>query len=193
MTYGYKAVQVINICYELKRNHLSDDFEEKYTPCGWMVYALIKIGIPKKAKIVIPYEGSQLYSNFTKCRCDLAKFVKVEKIYLAATQRKGASDPRTRVVDIYDITRYMKKEYDINQLTYVSAFDKHFEYEINKYVKPRFMFNASPLTSCASGIHFVNTIDEAKNYFKELVLHNCYIYNINEEVNINGIFSKDGN
>ena len=111
MTYGYKIVEVINVCYELKRNHLSDEFEEKYTPFGWMVYALIKIGIPKKAKIVIPYESSQLSSSFTKCRCDLAKFVKVEKIYLAATQRNGSSCPRTRVVDVYDITYFSISEY----------------------------------------------------------------------------------
>lgn len=192
MTYGYKIVEVINIFYELKRNHLSDEFEEKYTPFGWMVYALIKIGIPKKAKIVTPYESSQLSSSFTKCRCDLAKFVKVEKIYLAAAQRKGVSCPRTRVVDIYDITRYMKKEYDINQLTYVSTYDTHFEYEINKYVKPRCKFDLSPFIPCASGIHFFKTIDEAKNYFKETVLYYTYIENINEEVNINGIFSKNG-
>ncbi len=192
MTYVYKIVQVNNICYELRRNHLSDKFEEKYAPFAWAVYALIKIGIPKKAKIVIPCESSQLSSSFTKCRCDLAKFVKVEKIYLAATQRKGISFHMTRVVDIYDITRYMKKEYDINQLTYVSTFDAYFEYEINKYVKPRHGFNVRPYVSCGSGIHFVSTIDEAKNYFKEMVLHNCDINNINEEVNINGIFSKDG-
>lgn len=193
MTYGYKIVEVVRIYDELKRNHLSDGFEEKYSPFGWVVYAIIKIGIPSKAKRVIPYRSAQTSSSFTKCRCDLAKFVKVEKIYLAAAQRKGIFYPSTRVVDMYDITRYMKKEYDIKQLTYVSAWDTYFEYEINKYVKPRHVFNTSPYTSCASGIHFVNTIDEAKNYLKEVTLHGDYIENINEEVDINGIFSKDGN
>ena len=193
MTYGYKVVEVIDIYDELKRNHLSDEFEEKYSPFGWLVYAIIKIGIPKKAKRVIPYRSAQTSSSFTKCRCDLAKFVKVEKIYLTAAQRKGIFYINNRVIDMYDITRYMKKEYDINQLSYVSTYNTYFEYEINKYVKPRQVFNASPYSSCASGIHFVSTFDEAKNYLKEVTLHGDYIKNINEEVKVNGIFSKDRN
>lgn len=194
MTYGYKIVQVVNIRDELKRNHLSDDFEEKYFSHGWAVYALIKIGIPKKAKTVIPFAISQSSTSFTKCRCNLAKFVKVEKIYLSAAQRKNVFyPPNNRVIDVYDITKYMKKEYDVHQLTYVSLCNIFFEYKINKYVEPKLTFNTSPYEFCASGIHFVNTINEAKNYFKEVVLHKNYIKNINEEGKIDGIFSKDRN
>lgn len=193
MTYGYKIVEVVDIHEELRKNHLSDYFEENYSLFDWTVYALIKIGIPKKAEIVIPCESCQLYSSFIKCRCDLAKFVKVEKIYLAALQRKGMFYLRTRVIDLYDITRYMKKEYDINQLTYVSTYDRDFEYKINKYVKPKHVFNGSPFISCASGIHFVNTIEEAKNFLKEVELYSAFRKNVTEEVKINGIFSKDRN
>ena len=192
MTYGYKIVQVVNIYDELKRNHLSDEFEEKYFPYSWAIYAFIKIGIPKKAEIVIPFVNSQSSSSFTKCRCDLAKFIKVEKIYLAASQRKGTSYGIARNIDICDITNYIKKEYDINQLTYISTYDSFFEYEINKYVKPKYTFDTSPYSSCASGIHFVNTIDEAKKYFKEVVLNSADIDNI-KEVKVNGIFNKNGN
>ena len=192
MIYAYKIVQVANIYNELKRNHLSDKFEEKYFPYSWAIYAIIKIGIPKKANIVTPFFQTNA-GDFTKCRCDLAKFIKVEKIYLAAAQRKGISYAIARTIDIYDITKYMKKEYDINQLTYISTFNTFFEYEYGEYVKPRHAFNASPYTSCASGIHFVNTIDEAKNYFKEVVLHEAYIKNINEEDKVNVIFNKNGN
>lgn len=190
MTYAYKVVQVVNICDELMKK-LSKYAKEKYIAYGFSIYAIIKIGIPKKAKIVIPSE--QLSSEVTKCRCNLAKFVKVEKIYFAAIQREGYEYLRTRRVDIYNITNYIKKEYNINQLTYISTYDPEFIYPFNEYVKPKYVFDASQFISCASGIHFFETIDETKHYFiNNTLLYSAFSDNIKERKN-NGIFSEDRN
>lgn len=84
MTYVYKVVRVEVDNVEDYNNFirsLSSSFRDRYI-YSWM-YAIIKLGIPKKANVVTP-EFQTNDCDYIKCRCDSAKFIKVEKIFFKA-------------------------------------------------------------------------------------------------------------
>lgn len=190
MTYGYKVVRVVGSIHDELYNKMTYKFKEKYLRYSHDIYAIIKLGIPKRAKIVIP-EHLDHYDGYTKCRCNKAKFVKVEKIYLTSAQRKNFMSFGELIFDMYDITDYINKKYDIKSLAYVSCYDCLFGYKFNEYVQPKFKFNDDTRMDCGSGIHFFKSIEETKAYIKVTLIPG-YNYRV-KEVKNNGIFSEDGN
>lgn len=190
MTYVYKAVKVVGSIHDELYNKMTYKFKEKHLRFGHDIYVIIKLGIPKRAKIVIP-EHLGHYDKYTKCRCDKAKFVKVEKTYLISVQSKNYTSLRERTFDMCDITDYINKKYDTKNLVYVSYYDSLFEYKFNEYVQPKFKFNDDIRMTCGSGIHFFKSIEETKAYIKDILIPG-YDYRVKERKN-NGIFSEDRN
>ena len=190
MTYVYKAVKVVGSIHDELYNKMTYKFKEKHLRFGYDIYVIIKLGIPKRAKIVIP-EHLGHYEKYTKCRCNKAKFVKVEKTYLTSVRSKNYTSLDERIFDMCDITDYINKKYDTKNLVYVSYYDSLFEYKFNEYVQPKFKFNDDVRKTCGSGIHFFKTIEETKAYIKDTLIPGCN-YSVMERKN-NGIFSEDRN
>lgn len=190
MTYAYKVVQVVGSIHDELYNKMTHKFKENHFRFYHDIYAIIKLGIPKRAKIVIP-EHFGHYDRYTKCRCNKAKFVKVEKTYLISVRNKKYMSSGNCIFDMCDITDYINEKYDIKSLTYVSRYDSLFKYKFNEYVQPKFKFNSDTQMDCGSGIHFFKSIEETKAYIKDVMVPG-YNY-IVKEIKNNGIFSKDGN
>lgn len=190
MTYGYKVVKVVGSIHDELYDKMTYKFKEKHLEFSHDIYAIIKLGIPKRAKIVIP-EHLGHYDKYIKCRCNKAKFVKLEKMYLISVRiKKYLSFDNCIIFDMHDITDYINKKYDIKKLAYVSCYDGLFKYKFNEYVQPRFKFNDDTQIDCGSGIHFFKSIEETKAYIKNVLIPG-YNYIVKEMKN-NGIFSEDG-
>ena len=192
MTYVYKVVKVKfkehNIFTKDFVNSFSKDFKKKNKFDG--LSAVIKLGIPSKAKTITP--ACQMSKRYIKSRCNKAKFIGVEKFYLATILKNNSkkSDDLCHM-NYYDITNFMKKHYNIDLLCYTSYADRFFTYKIGEYAVPHNFFDENPIRSCSSGIHYVDTIKEAIIYFTECILHDYY--NKVQEVETDGIFSEDRN
>ena len=192
MTYAYKVVRVklkeFGIFTNDFVNSFSKDFKKENKFDG--LFAVIKLGIPSKAKTVVPIY--QMSRRYIKSRCNKAKFIGVEKFYLVTilkTNKRNKDDLCN--MNYYDVTDFIKKHYDINLLCYRSYADRFFTYKIGEYAVPHNFFDESPIKSCTSGIHYVDTIKEAILYFIECILHDSY--NNVQEGETDGIFSEDWN
>jgi len=190
MTYKYKIVRVEmdDTDYHSFIKSLSRNFKDQHI-ISW-TYAIIKIGIPKRAKIIVP-EFQYDEEAYIKCRCDLAKFIKVERIYLKAINKSTFFATGGDDIQYYDVTNYMKKKYNIKDFRYSSLYKYVFRYNLGEYVKPDKKLDLCSNKECGSGIHFVSSIIDAENYFKINVLQNYY--NNVQEGETDGIFSEDGN
>ena len=190
MTDGYKVVIVemgdIDYCNFI--GSLSSRFKDRCI-YSWM-YAVIKLGIPKKANIVTP-EFQTNECDYIKCRCDSAKFIKVEKIFLKTILKSTFLATGGDDICYYDVTKYIKKKYNIKDFHYLSLYDHFFAYNFGKYVAPEKKINLNPHEKCGSGIHFVNSITDAENFLKINVFQNYY--NNVQEVKADGIFSENRN
>lgn len=192
MTYAYKVVRVEmdESDYHSFLKSLSYNFRYRYIVRPSWMYAIIKLGIPKKANIVTP-EFQAAEFSYIKCRCDLARFIKVEKIFLKTLSNTTYFSTSGDDVYYYDITNHIKKKYNIKDFHYSSLFNHFFPYYYGKYVKPDKKIDLNSCKECGSGIHFVNSIIDAENFLKINVLKNYY--NSVQEGKIDGIFSEDGN
>ena len=191
MTYAYKAVRVEmdeKVHNDFIKS-LSSMFRKRRIICQPM-YAIIKLGIPKKAEIVTP-EFQAAEFSYIKCRCGLAKFIKVEKIFLKTLSCLTYFATRGDDIYYYDITNYIKKKYNVKDFHYSSLYNRFFPYYYGKYVKPDKKIDLNPHKECGSGIHFVNSIRDAENYLKINILKNYCNYV--QEGETDGIFSEDGN
>ena len=186
MTYGYKVVKVEINDTDRWKKYFSKEFNQRYFVIG--IYAIIKLGIPKKANIVTPI---QMIANFTKSRCDIAKFVKIEKIYFEVIKKTDFARFGRRDIYYCDVTKFMKNNYDLKtpdkDVVYVSTYSRYFYYRFNKYVTPIRMFDFNQFKSCSSGIHYVDSFEEAKTYLEIYELNSDY--NNVKEVKTDGIFS----
>ena len=189
MTYVYKVVRVEmdeKVHNDFIKS-LSDMFKKRRIICQSM-YAIIKLGIPKKAKIVTP---EFQMNEYIKYRCDLAKFIKVEKIFLKTLSCLTYFATRGDDIYYYDITNYIKKKYNVKDFHYSSLYNRFFTYYFGEYVKPDKKIDLNLHKCCGSGIHFLNSIIDAENYLKINILENCFNYV--QEGKTDGIFSEDGN
>lgn len=192
MTYKYKIVRVEmdDTDYHSFLRSLSSRFRSRYIIRQSWMYAIIKLGIPKKANVVIP-EFQSCEFNYIKCRCDSAKFIKVEKIFLKTLSNVTYFSTSGDDIFYFDITNHMKKKYNIKDFDYSSLYNHFFPYFFGKYVEPDKKIDLDSRKECGSGIHFVNSITDAENFLKINIFKNYY--NNVQEGNIDGIFSEDRN
>ena len=192
MTYKYKVVRVEmdDLDYHSFIKSFSYSFRYRYIIRPSWMYAIIKLGIPKKANVVTP-EFQAAEFSYIKCRCDLARFIKVEKIFLKTLSNTTYFSTSGDDVYYYDITNHIKKKYNIKDFHYSSLYNHFFPYYYGKYVKPDKKIDLNACKECGSGIHFVNSIIDAENFLKINVLKNYY--NSVQEGKTDGIFSEDRN
>lgn len=192
MTYAYKVVRVEmdDYIYHNFIKSLSSRFRSRFIIRQSWMYAIIKLGIPKKANVVTP-EFQAAEFSYIKCRCDSARFIKVEKIFLKTISNVTCFSHMGDDIFYYDITNHIKKKYNIKELHYSSLFNHFFPYYFGKYVKPDKKIDLDSRKECGSGIHFVSSIIDAENFLKINILKNYY--NNVQEGETDGIFSETGN
>ena len=181
--YGYKAVF---IC---KKDKTTNSYQLLRIPeCLNVIYAIIKIEIPKGTTIVDPIEQENNGddSGYHKLRCEGAKFVETVKYcYIHFEEKIDESITNDNILelkldDIIDtqlievskkkIIAYNKSK-DIDYCS-IHTFATHFIDELidSDILKPNdFMvaypyLNTNDNVACTSGIHFFKTEKEAYNY-----------------------------
>lgn len=173
--YGYKAVFV---CKKDKTTNLYRLL--KIPECLNIIYAIIKIEIPKGTTIVDPW-GQKINddSGYHKLRCESAKIVEAVKYcYVFIGEKNDESESkfsntiRMQLIEVSkkEVIKYNKSK----NIDYCSiyTFSTHFsdEFTDSNILKPNDFMVAYPYLNtddnetCASGIHFFKTEKEAYNY-----------------------------
>jgi len=171
--YGYKAVFV---CKKDKTTNLYQLL--KIPECINVIYAIIKIEIPKGTTIVDPW-GQAINSDFHKLRCESAKFVEVVKYcYVHFEEKINKSESKiyntinTQLIEISkkEVINYNKSK----NIKYCSMymFTNYFGnvlpdteiFKLNDTMVASPCLNTNSELICASGIHFFKTEEEVYNY-----------------------------
>lgn len=185
--YGYKMVYV---CEQGKL--FSNMYHLLMTPkSADIIYAIIKIEIPKGTIIVDPWgQKNNDDSGFHKLRCESAKFVEVVKYCYAYIEEKTDESftngnilelnfnvaINTQLIEVSEkeVIDYSESK-DIKHCS-MYTFANHFgdSFTDSDILKPNDFMVADPYLNtnddivCASGIHFFKTEEEVYNYLLRL-------------------------